>query len=182
MNLPGITTLMHSPVENYIVPGLTSWLISGEADGRGCVRMFQSDRHFFGEITPHSHRYDFSCLVVGGLVRNRVWSEDDDGDLMTVTQMQYQGIGKYGSREIEKRRYAWVETEYSTGQWYSLRSEQIHSIYFGRGAQVLFFEGPSITPHSVYLEPFDVTSGETIRTMTVAPWMFRRQPQKSSGQ
>lgn len=174
----GVAALKHSPIRNYIVPGLTSWMISGANDGQGCVRMFESSRHFVDGITPHSHRYDFSCQVLRGAVRNRIWHKDNNGELMTIGEMSYLGEhGKYETRDLGQHGYTWSETEYEEGEWYHMRACDIHSIRFSRGAQVLFFEGPSLETTSIFLEPFDEYA-ETIRTMRTEPWMFRKNEPK----
>lgn len=163
----------HSPVRNYIVPGLTSWMIANNGDGKGCVRMFESERHLVGEIAPHSHRYDFVCQVLSGFVRNRLWTPSESGDLMTSFCLTYHGIGRYSKVEGDRRRYDWTEHEYRAGDWYAMEYDEIHSIYFSRGARVLFFEGPAVGDSSVYLEPYDNETHTTIERMKVEPWMFQ---------
>lgn len=51
-------------------------------------------------------------------------------------------------------------------------ASEVHSIHFSRGAQVLFFEGPTVADTSIILEPN--VDGETIPTFRVEPWMFKR--------
>ena len=48
--------LKHSPIHNYILPGLTSWVLKPAGDGHGMIRMFEASRETQEFITPHSHR------------------------------------------------------------------------------------------------------------------------------
>lgn len=65
-----IEEFLHSRVDNYAgIPGLTSWMIGTSPNG-GKIRMFHSYRDHDEFITPHSHRFDFECLVVEGEVEN----------------------------------------------------------------------------------------------------------------
>lgn len=34
--------LKHSPIHNYILPGLTSWMLKASTESSGAVRMFES--------------------------------------------------------------------------------------------------------------------------------------------
>ena len=36
--------LKHSPIYNYILPGLTSWVLKPAGDGHGMIRMFEASR------------------------------------------------------------------------------------------------------------------------------------------
>jgi len=55
---------------------------------------------------------------------------------------------------------------------YSMRHDEIHSIVFGRGSQVLFFEGPEKTDKSTILEP--VVKGLVIPTYENRDYMFNK--------
>lgn len=74
-----LQSMQHSPLGNYAgLPGLTSHLIA--KSDHGCVRTFSSPRYTEEHITPHSHRYDFTCLVLRGYVENTTydpWCVDD---------------------------------------------------------------------------------------------------------
>lgn len=89
-----IDSMLHSPVRNYVIPGLTSWLVGGE--GKGVVRMFENEREHQEEITPHSHRFWHHAFVISGEVRQRFWHQHADGDLFQVSKLVYDGeFGKY---------------------------------------------------------------------------------------
>lgn len=182
MDLGFINKMKHSPLKNYAVPGLTSWLI-GDAGPNGCVRLFECAREHQECIIPHSHRFDFHCLVLDGSVRNVLWKTrkvampDDpfwrDRELCQSSVIFYEGFpGQYkeGAKEVVS-----VEREsltYKAGDEYGMNAEQIHSIYFSKGARVLFFEGKPKHLGSIVLEPF--IDGEVIPTFKVEPWMFKR--------
>lgn len=170
-----IKSMARSQVRDYVIPGLTSSLIGG--DGKGMVRLFSQEREHEEPITPHSHRFDFNCLVLSGSVRNRVWSVNVDGDQYQETLLEHHG--QFGDQTRRKavgvERWAYREALYVEGEMYVMRAEQIHSIYFSRGAEVLFFEGPSHSSSSVILEP--VSGGRVIPTFRVDPWMFRKETQ-----
>lgn len=101
-----IEKLMHSPVRNYIVPGLTSWLI-GEPSSHGKVRVFTCERDHQEAIAPHSHRYDFQCMVLHGHVTNKIWSECTMGDEYCVTEMRYKDeIGSYERCNSSVKKYS----------------------------------------------------------------------------
>jgi hypothetical protein len=170
-----LRSMMHSPVRNYAIPGLTSWLI-GNPSPTGTLRFFECSRDHVEPITPHSHRFDFQCWVLAGTVKNRVWRySGSNGDIYGKSRLVYAGdCGKYTQERAGDDRFVFSDTVYETGEWYSMTADMIHSIYFSNGAQVLFFEGPTISDVSVILEP--VVDGETIPTFEVKPWMFQRDP------
>jgi len=170
--------MAHSPVRNYVIPGLTSWMI-GAPSPRGTVRMFDNERDHQETITPHSHRFNFQCWVLSGSVRNRIWTESDfdhpsSGDLYEESTLRFSGaFGQYEeSDDGSIGRWTYQDREYTAGQCYSMKAHEVHSIYFSRGTKVLFFEGPTISDASIILQPF--VHGEVIRTFEVKPWMFKR--------
>ena len=174
LNIELLMEMAHSPIRNYVVPGLTSWLISAPSVN-GAVRMFECTRNHQEAITPHSHRFDFQCLVLEGRVRNRVWYESSSGsgDEYRETTLVYDGgVGKYSKGGKKFSHYTYCEDTYSDGETYAMRAHEIHSIFFDKGTRVLFFEGPTISDMSVILEP--VAYGETIETFKVEPWMFQK--------
>jgi hypothetical protein len=63
--------MRHSRLGNYIVPGLTSHLVGGAEFGK--VRVFSTERSARDFITPHSHRFDFTSLVLSGTVHNTLY-------------------------------------------------------------------------------------------------------------
>jgi hypothetical protein len=170
-----LKAMMHSPVRNYAIPGLTSWLI-GEPSPKGTMRLFECSRDHQEPITPHSHRFDFQCWVLQGSVRNRIWSASAfDGDAYTHTNLVYAGeCGKYEKVRIGVGRFGFRDDHHGEDDWYAMTHDQIHSIYFAKGTQVLFFEGPTISDKSLILEPH--VDGEDVPTFQVAPWMFKRVP------
>lgn len=167
-----IKSMARSQVRDYVIPGLTSSLIGG--DGKGMVRLFSQERTHEEPITPHSHRFDFQCAVLKGEVRNRIWRVDIDGDEYQETVLEHHG--QFGDqtrrRAIGIDRWSFTESTHVAGTSYGMRAEQIHSIYFSKGAEVLFFEGPSYSMNSAMLEP--VSGGRVIPTFRVDPWMFRK--------
>lgn len=167
--------MAHSPVRNYATPGLSSFLIGG-AVGAGKVRLFKSDRHTRHWITPHSHRFNFTCLVLRGSVENIIFRRAySEGDLYCVGILAPidGGLGGYDlSRATVWTRFTEHPTIYKAGETYSMRAEEIHSIRFSAGAEVLFFEGPELMRTSMILEPW--SNDAVVPTFETAAWMFER--------
>jgi hypothetical protein len=172
MNLKLLESMAHSHVHNYVIPGLTSSLIGG--NGHGMVRMFSQERSHEEPITPHSHRFDFQCFVLEGIVWNRIWTKQTTGDLYQCSVLEHHGMfGDQTQQSIlESAKWHYTQTQYKKGEMYEMTHDQIHSIFFGKGAKVLFIEGPNKAPISLVLEP--VVDGEVIPTFRVEPWMFRK--------
>lgn len=176
--LKALKPMMHSRVRNYATPGLTSSLIGGE--GHGKVRLFLSDRDTREWITPHSHRFDFTCLVLRGSVENILFKRATyygyPGSNLYMTATVRPQNGGLGGYEIARGGMAepWTEeaSTYKEGDTYSMTSRQIHSIRFSRDAIVLFLEGPEVVDTSVVLEPY--SNDELVPTFATAPWMFKR--------
>lgn len=178
-----IETLMkfaHSPVMNYVIPGLNSYLLS-DLGARGKIRMFECTRNHEEQITPHSHRFDFSACVLTGEVTNILWYEAhphpvkgwEESDQFVRQTTLYSGeIGRFKELEVSKPSM-WVKNinPHRAGEWYRMTHKQIHSIRFKKGTRVIFFEGPQITDRSEVLLPF--VNGEVIPTMKTEPWMFK---------
>lgn len=175
MNLDIVMKMAHSPVKNYAIPGLTSWLIS-ETDS-GTIRMFHMERDHIECIVPHSHRFDFHCIVLEGEVENIIYNrcaEDEIGDEYSRLKSTYLGeFGQYENTRRSNRMYSMVRTIYRTGDQYSMFHYEVHSIRFKKGTKVLFFEGPMKTNSSIVLEP--IVDGEIIHNFKVEPWMFKKQ-------
>lgn len=169
-----IEQLQRNPIHNYIVPGLTSWLLVEHPNAGGMVRLFEASREQRLHVTPHSHRFDFTCYVIEGSVENQVWHRSTQGDeYMEQTMTYLGGPGKYEIRSVnEKGRWVYDSCVYGKGELYSMKHDEIHSIIFTRNARVLFFEGPHVTNDTVILEP--VVGSAVIHTMTYEPWMFQR--------
>lgn len=172
-----LAQMAYSPLRNYIVPGLTSQLI---AEGpKGKVRVFLSDRDQVDHITPHSHRFDFTCLVLKGGVVNTLYEPAQYGepaDLFALGLLAHranlpgEGVMTPGTQGMPYKR---IERQYSEQQTYAMKATQIHSIRFLKGSVVLFFEGPQLTDTSVVLEPW--SDGQRVPTYGVQPWMFQRE-------
>ena len=165
----------HSPLHNYVVPGVTSWLF-GERGLRGCVRVFTSDRKHIEDVTPHSHRFDFHAIVLAGTVRNRIWTKRPSScaDFYAECDLTYGGApGSYEIREGNVGRWEPTDRTYEVGESYAMRAHEIHSIYFSRGAKVLVFEGPTTRTVSQILQP--VVDGRMVQTFRVEPWMFQSE-------
>ncbi len=170
-HLAAIKQMMRGRLRNYIIPGLDSYLLGGEE--HGVVRLFHSARDYAGPITPHSHRFDFTCVVLEGKVENRIWTQGapGHGDEFQKSELLYLGTpGKYDHSVVKRDFYVSESVEYHSGEWYSMRSSQIHSIAFSADALVVFFEGPQTTDVSYYIEP--VVDGRVIRTLVKEDWMF----------
>lgn len=167
----------HSPLRNYIIPGLTSWLLI-DPDSRGCVRLFEMTREQLMGVAPHSHRFDFTCIVLRGRVINTIWrkvpfNQCIGGDKFTMTELHYLGKpGEYEASIVSQcERFESTSNTYEVGDMYSMKASEIHSIHFARGSLVMFFEGPSIGNATTLLDPFE--GGETIPQSDVQRWMFK---------
>ena len=170
-----VSGMLHSSVRNYATPGLTSFLVGG--GGRGCVRLFTSDRATREWVTPHSHRFNFTCLVLRGSVENILFErlpwETEATNRYALGRVRPidGGLGRYET--IREDGWAWYiekSTTYQVGDTYSMEAEQIHSIRFSRKAEVLFFEGPEVAAESFFLEPYG--DGKAVPTFEARPWMF----------
>lgn len=162
-------------LKNYVIAGLDSSLIQN-----GCVRYFENSRDHQDFITPHSHRFDFACIVLEGTVANSIWepTTEEEGDFFQTSFIHYDGkIGDYDRAPDGRNWYKAKTNLYRAGDIYSMTTEQIHSIKFGRGAKVLFFEGPSILDCSLIIEP--VVDGEVIKTLETKDYMFKKEGDKS---
>lgn len=169
MNFKHLELMLHSPIHNYIVPGLTSWLV-GTPGPQGTVRMFHMKRHQNQVVTPHSHRYALTCHVLEGAVENTIYTFAPDGDEFMASSQTYKALGKYDMETMGSTRRALSTKRYEAGEWYAMSHVDVHSIVFGRGAKVLVFEGPSVAEHSVILEP--IVDSITIPMHRTEPWMF----------
>jgi hypothetical protein len=170
-NIEMLLEMRSSEIRNYAIPGVNSSLIS-------TVRLFECSREHQEPITPHSHRFDFQCLVLSGMVRNRVWTNEipiGTGDPFILSELRYSGIGPGtydGAEELVIDNFDYKDRIYHPGDWYSMAAEEIHSIFFARNSKVLFFEGPTRTKISQILQP--CVDGKVIPTFKVEPWMFER--------
>ena len=155
-------------LENYVIAGLDSSLLKN-----GTVRYFENSRDHQDTITPHSHRFDFACLVLAGSVANSLWNatNESNGDFFEETQLIYDGGPGQYKRKVEGRNfYRPVTTIHEAGDVYAMHADAIHSIKFSRGAKVLFFEGPTMLDRSLIIEP--VVNGRVIPTLETRDYMF----------
>jgi hypothetical protein len=176
-----VTRMANSHVRNYVVPGLTSSLVGGGKNGQ--VRLLTSDRPTREWVVPHSHRFDFTCLVLTGRVENILFEEFRDyNDRRVNAASEYSpgtlrrvadGLGKYNlERSGQSQLYEEFTKFYGPGDTYSMTADQIHSIRFSKDAKVLFFESPEVTDSSIILEPY--SNGKVVPTFETQPWMFEK--------
>ncbi len=132
--------------------------------------MFEMTRpqEFF--ISPHSHRFDFACLVLLGEVLNTLYVPNQRGYEHEVSTYTVDGYKEHGLVDRHLKRFVQVPTRYTMGQWYGMGSNEFHTIAFGHGAKVLFFEGPNCREESEALQP--VVNGKVISTFSVEDWMY----------
>jgi hypothetical protein len=177
--LKSLKASAHSPVRNYAIPGLTSWLVS--SGGPGLVRLFHSERRHVEPITPHTHRFNFSALVLQGGVTNRVWTVwpyetgfVENTDEYVQTKLEYKSeIGAYAKGSKKVVLASFEDYKYTEGDTYSMDAFDFHSIYFERDTWVLMLEEPSSTAASFVLEPF--VDGQSIPAFNVEDWMFKKE-------
>lgn len=164
----------HSALRNYIVPGLTSRLLTSAAAQNGCIRLFNASREQTMFITPHSHRFDFACCVLRGFVKQTLYIENDSGEEWIGSTLIYDGApGKYVIEDDKRPGFYLPDTiTFGVGEWYSMKHDEIHSIVFSPDAVVLFAEGQNITPRTRILDPF--VNNERIPLFNVQDWMFKR--------
>ena len=169
-HIQNILMMRSSTVKNYVIPGLNSSLLE-----KGKVRLFECSRDHQEAINPHSHRFNFSCYVLSGSVINRIWSKDRAGDLFMLSELEYCGeIGSHKKSQIDTGYYSFSDTQYLSGEWYSMNSTEIHSIFFSKGATVLFFEGAEVSNKSLIIEPF--INDKVVSAFHVSDWMFEKEP------
>ena len=155
-------------ISNYIIAGLESSLLNN-----GKVRLFECSRNQQDSVTPHSHRYSLTCLVLSGEVVNRSWYECSEGfgDFFETSVLTYKGsIGSHSRKPSGRCWYTYSDITYTAGDVYTIDIEDIHSIIFNRGAKVLVFEGEVRSDDSVIIEP--VVDGVVIPTYENKDYMF----------
>ncbi len=170
-----VRTMTGEAIDNYAITGLRSELID-----QGTVRMFTQRTAQMNLITPHSHRYDFGCLVLSGNVKNILWKEvfeDEETDRpvhwMAVSKQEYSGVpGEYELTYQRQARFSTYNTFHREKEFYWMPATDIHSIEFEQGTQVLFFQGPQQFDCSVILEPMD--DNDVIPIHDTLPWMFKK--------
>lgn len=169
-----VRSMANSKVKNYIVPGLTSSLIGGGKFGK--VRLFEASRLQTEFISPHSHRFNFACLVLRGLVKNIVWQKcnQQDGDYYQKSKLFVgEDFGDYKLEDEERGFWKFSAKTFIENQWYTMQHREIHSIEFSKDAIVLFFEGYKKSEFSYVLEP--IVEGSKVPTFKVEDWMFKTE-------
>ena len=162
---------------DYAVPGLESSLLKN-----GLFRLFEANRDIEELIQPHSHRFDFMCIVLNGTVENTLYLEAPYNPRIVDSVNQWSrrelkrstkdGFDGYLlSEDYELKGYRTRKVTYSGGQVYGMLHSQIHSIKFSRGAKVLFIEGPEVRDFSHVIQP--VSNGKEIPNFYTAKWMFQ---------
>lgn len=166
------SSLAHSPIYNYVIPGMTSYLITDPSE-KGCIRMFVNNREQHVHVIPHSHRFDFKACVLKGSVRNTLWKPHFYGDTYAECTLKYKD--KPGKYDITYYRsgvlYESSDVDYTENQWYSMDYNQIHSIKFSKGAIVAVAEGPKMTNNTTILLPW--VNNKVIDTFKVQDWMYK---------
>ena len=165
-----IESMLTSRIQNYIIPGLASQLVTN-----GRVRVFTQTTEQMSLVVPHSHRFDLACCVIEGSVENTFWQKSAPGNFraseFAVTEAFYEGNpGSYRVDELPRAHFVPYSITYSQNEWYAMSSEEIHSVRFSKGAVVLLFEGPAKSEFSVALEP--IVNGVRIPLFKVEDWMF----------
>ena len=78
-----LLSMKSKAIDNYAMAGLRSEVLD-----KGMVRMFTQTTAPMSLITPHSHRYNLSCMVLNGTVKNTIWSEADENTSRMKYRMQ----------------------------------------------------------------------------------------------
>jgi len=165
----------HDPIENYIFPGMTSWLVGDQSFGLGTLRLFQMNRFQISEVTPHTHRFNFKAWVLQGKVINRIWLSRNHpkSDSFMVSRLKYKGKpGEYIKTEENILNFLYIELKYESGDEYEIYTDEIHSIHFGKNSLVLIQESAVISNKSVIIEPY--VNGQVIETLKTEDWMFKK--------
>jgi hypothetical protein len=173
MNLDYLLSVAHSPIYNYVVPGITSWLITNPSPN-GCVRLLHSSRDQYSYVTPHSHRFNFTAIVLKGEMENILFqlSLETNSDSYYSSTLFYGGKpGEYEKSSHNVEDYSTISTTYKELESYEMQSNQIHSVYFARDTYVLITEGPQVTKATTILEP--VVNGKVIPLFKIEPWMYK---------
>jgi hypothetical protein len=176
MDIELVKSLMHSPVRNYAVPGVTSYLVK-ETD-EYLFRAFHMERHQITTIVAHSHRFNLYSYVLQGRVMNTIWHPvdevADDLDAFYKTELNYKNaFGKYDMLDVGLNYYKPSNHHYEAGDDYYMSSSDIHMISFEKNTLVLIREDKnSYIDKSYILEPVDKNL-KRIPTFKVESWMFQ---------
>lgn len=167
-------------INNYIVPGVSSHMLTETAVG-GKIRMFKASRTQMQYVTPHSHRFNLTSIVLRGWVRNTIFHHKHDMqkadhkhcETFLETEMVYNKLGQYKSAGSSEQEYIAETNTYEKGQMYSMAYHMIHSIEFSKDAEVLIIESPDKANGNRILEP--IVNGKVIEIMEVKDWMFEHE-------
>lgn len=167
-----IVEMLDSSVGNYILPGLSSYLLTN-----GVVRLFHATRNNEGFVTPHSHKFNFTCYVLQGKVTNTIYTPCNVILPSTSSFIEKEQTGTYKDSNYslvtkDIVEYFTKDDIYEEGSWYSMTYNQIHSIKFEKNSLVLFFEGPNVTNKVTILEPYDRLTKTEMNTFRKDSWMF----------
>jgi hypothetical protein len=171
--LAGLMAQAHSPIYNYVLPGLTSYLIGDIAEDGIRTRMFVASRDQRIHVTPHNHKYDFTAKVVHGTVHNIAWNRVEGEDAYAVISLTGE-LGRY-ARTLEPNEvcgFAPHSSVYTAGASYSMLAPELHSVVFTKGSVIVIKEGPMVQPVTQILLPW--VRGKVLDTMHVADWMFSK--------
>ena len=129
MNLGHFKRMAHSPLRNYALPGVTSYLIGERAKDGSMMRLFHSDRLQVIAVAPHSHRYNFEAHVLQGDVKNRLWAIAQDrnpGDRYCSVVLEY--LGQPGAyRKTFSSQNRWMFLDYNYGLLCSLKFQELQA-------------------------------------------------------
>lgn len=174
-----INSLSISTIENYVVPGLYSFLLTEKNEDVGCIRAFMQTLHQEYFVTPHSHRYNHEIIMIKGECQQILYEEtsirsDDYSQFYRKSTIEYlNSPGKYRhSLGGHLGQYVRRNKRLEEGQRFRLNSDEIHSIFFNKGAIALIKEGPDIDCMSYILQP--IAKDELINTFQVNEWAFRK--------
>lgn len=162
MNLENLRNLILSMsdkstrIVNHAEHGLDSTLLS-----QGLFRVFTANYETQVRL-PHSHKYDFACLVLKGSVLNRVYKpiennkfkENNELHAEYCVAIQTGALGDYKFDKQYRQAFEIAEKLHGEGDWYQMTHEDIHAIRFSKGAVVLFIEGPAVTDQVEVLFPY----------------------------
>ena len=162
MNLEFLRSLVLSSADrstrivNHVEHGLDSTLLS-----KGLFRIFEANYETQVRL-PHSHKYNFACLVLKGSVLNRVYKpiennkykENNELHAEYCVAIQTGTLGDYKFNKQHRQAFEITEKLHGEGDWYQMTHEEIHTIRFSKGALVLFIEGPAVTDQVEVLFPY----------------------------
>ena len=153
-------------IQHYVIPYLTSHKVQS-------AEILHMEHYQHGLVAPHSHRRDLLFVVLEGVVHNELYISDDSGPEYLVRKIKYEGHpGKYSSDNEEVRgRFRSVRYSFNAGDRFRMLANEIHSIYFNKGAKLLRVSGPELIATSLQLIPV-TDKAVRVDIAAVQPWMF----------